>query len=217
MTDSPNRSNQPDPQPQDRPQPAWMVIAGDKALDLHARLVARDERALEEFIDVATPWLLALSQGILSDPDDAEEVVQEAFTIVWNRVGTVAPEPRGLMAWVVRVVRNRAIDRLRSRKRWLRKMQRLFEIGVDSEPFVTPREPNEVGTPGWHVHQTVHTALRILPAEQQMAVQLSFFQGLTHSEIARRLDIPIGTVKTRLSLAYEKLRRELGAMKDWIL
>jgi RNA polymerase sigma-70 factor (ECF subfamily) len=194
-----------------------MVVAGDKALDLHARLVARDERALEEFIEVATPWLLSLSQGILSDPDDAEEVVQEAFTIVWNRVGTVAPEPRGLMAWVVRVVRNRAIDRLRSRKRWLRKMQRLFEIGIDSEPFVSPREPNEVSSPGWHVHQSVHAALKVLPPEQQVAVQLSFFQGLTHSEIARRLDIPIGTVKTRLSLAYEKLRRELGAIKDWIL
>ena len=63
------------------------------------------------------PWLLGMAQALLSDPHEAEEVVQEAFTIIWNRIGQVPDEPRGLLAWTLRTTRNRAIDRLRSRKR----------------------------------------------------------------------------------------------------
>ncbi|MBI4500495.1 MAG: RNA polymerase sigma factor [Gemmatimonadetes bacterium] len=215
-------SRNPDPGPTGdqsdrRPRRAWTVLQGTRALDLHARLVARDERALEEFVELATPWILGVSQGILSDADDADEVVQETFIIVWDRIGTVTDDPRGLMAWAVRVARNRAIDRLRSRNRWLRKAQRLLASGTDSEPFATPGDLDEGGTPGWPVHRTVHAALESLPPEQQIAVQLAFFQGLTHSEIARHLDIPLGTVKTRLGLAFAKLRRALAPMKDWIL
>ena len=63
----------------------------------------------------------------------------------------------------------------------------------------------------------MHEALRALPPEQQVAVQLAYFHGLTHSEIARQLEIPLGTVKTRLRLAFEKLRAALAPMKDWVL
>ncbi|HZI21665.1 MAG TPA: sigma-70 family RNA polymerase sigma factor [Gemmatimonadales bacterium] len=192
-------------------------MAAAKALELHARLVARDERALAEFVEIAAPWLLGVSEAILRDADDAEEVVQEAIAIVWNRIGTVAEDPRGLMAWALRVVRNRAIDSLRSRKRWFRKARRIFEVGLDVDAVAAVRDIDEAGTPGWHVHRSVHAALETLPVDQRLAVQLAFFHGLTHSEIARQLDIPIGTVKTRLRLAFEKLRHALAPMKDWIL
>ncbi len=66
------------------------------ALSLHARLVARDERALAELIEVATPWLLGVAEGLLSDRAEAEEVVQEVFTVVWNGIGQVRNEPPGL-------------------------------------------------------------------------------------------------------------------------
>jgi RNA polymerase sigma-70 factor (ECF subfamily) len=184
---------------------------------LHARLAARDELALAELIALATPWLLGLLQALLRDPDQIEEVLQETFTIVWNRIGQVPTDPRGLMAWVLRVARNRAIDRLRSQRRQIRKSERLRALSDDSDAFAEPVEPNEASTPGWHVHRTVHNALETLPQEQLVVVHLAYFEGLTHSELAARLGIPIGTVKTRLRLAIDKLRPTLEAMKDWIV
>src|SRR5439155_1634768 len=154
---------------------------------------AGDEQALAELIEVVTPWLLGMAQALLSDPDEAEEVVQEAFTIVWSRIGQVPNAPRGLLAWVLRTARNRAIDRLRSRKRRLWKFAHLVAKGMDGEPFAEAEEPNEAGAPGWHVHQTVHAALEALPREQRVVVRLAYFHGLTHSRIAERLGIPVGT------------------------
>jgi RNA polymerase sigma-70 factor (ECF subfamily) len=88
---------------------------------------------------------------------------------------------------------------------------------MDDEPFAAAAEPNEAGTPGWHVHQTVHAALAALPREQQVVIRLAYFHGLTHSGVAARLGIPIGTVKTRLRLAVDRLRFALAPMKDWIV
>ena len=198
-----------------RPRPP--VLSSVQTLTLHARLAAREEDALGELIQVTTPWLLGIAQALLSDPDEAEEVVLEAFTIVWNRIGQVPDEPRGLLAWVLRVARNRAIDRLRSRQRRLRKSARLVAQSGDDQAFAPAEEPNEAGMPGWHVHETVHAALEALPQEQQTVVRLAYFHGLTHSEIAQRLGIPVGTVKTRLRLAFDKLRLVLTPMKDWIV
>jgi RNA polymerase sigma-70 factor (ECF subfamily) len=188
-----------------------------RAISLHARLVARDEAALAELIEETTPWLLGVAMGLLSDSTEAEEVVQEVFTVVWNRVGQVRNEPPGLLAWMLQIARNRAIDRLRSRKAWLRKATRLAAEGLDVAAFVAAEEPNEAATPGWHVHRSVHTALAALPPEQQLCVRLAYFEGLTHSSIAQLLGIPLGTVKTRLRLAFDKLRLALAPMKDWII
>ncbi len=191
-----------------------LSLSGERSL--RERLLARDERALAELIDLATPWLLGITQGMLSDPDEAEEVVQEAFTIVWQRIQLLEPGAPGLMPWLLRITRNRAIDRLRSRRRRRTKRARLEqESGL--EAVTPPHEPNEAAYPGWHVHESVHAALAALPAEQQAAVRLAYFQGLTHSEIAQRLDLPLGTVKTRLRLAFDKLRVALAPIKDWVL
>jgi RNA polymerase sigma-70 factor (ECF subfamily) len=67
------------------------------------------------------------------------------------------------------------------------------------------------------VHAQVHAALGALPLDQRTAVQLAYFEGLTHSEIAQRLGIPLGTVKTRLRLAFDRLRTALAGLKDWVL
>ncbi|HEV2750058.1 MAG TPA: RNA polymerase sigma factor [Gemmatimonadales bacterium] len=193
------------------------VLSPGRALSLHERLVARDEQALAELIELITPWLLGLAQALLEDADEAEEVVQESFATVWNKIGQVPADPLGLLPWVLRVTRNRAIDRLRSRRRLLRKVARFAAHAVEVEPFAEPEEPNEARVPGWHVHHAVHAALEVLPPEQQAVVWLAYFQGLTHTAIAARLGIPIGTVKTRLRLAFDKLRPLLAPMKDWIV
>lgn len=193
------------------------VLSASRALSLQERLVARDEQALAELIELIAPWLLGLAQAVLEDVDEAEEVVLEAFTTVWNKVGQVPTDPRGLLPWVLRVTRNRAIDRLRSRQRRRRKSARFAAHTVAAEPFAEPDEPNEVGVPGWHMYQTIHAALQALPPEQQTVVRLAYFQGLTHAAIAELLAVPIGTVKTRLRLAFDKLRPVLASMKDWIV
>ncbi len=183
---------------------------------LQQRLLARDERALAELVETMTPWLLGLAQGMLSDRDEAEEVVQEAFTIVWRRVDLFDRESGRLVPWLLRITRNRAIDRLRARRRHRRKAERVLRESTGNTT-VAPVEPNEAAHPGWQVHEQVHQALRSLPADQGQVVQLAYFEGLTHSEIAGKLGIPLGTVKTRLRLALEKMRIGLASIRDWVL
>jgi RNA polymerase sigma-70 factor (ECF subfamily) len=194
-------------------RPPSLAVAGQAGL--RARLVARDERALVELIELATPWLLGLVQGMLHDQDEAEEVVAQVFATAWERVGTLGDEHESLMPWLLRIARNRAIDRLRRRSRIRRKAERLavYEGAAASVPF---QEPDEAAQPGWHVHRSVHAALDTLPEEQRAVVQLAYFSGHTHSEIAEELGIPMGTVKTRLRLALDKLRTALGPIRDWV-
>ena len=191
------------------------LIPTERERSLRDRLLRGEEEALGELVDVAAPWLLGLVQGMLHDRHEAEEVVQDTFVTLWQRTHLLDPEADGLMPWLMRVARNRAIDRLRARGRWRRKLRRVQVEAASAEPFGRAVEPNEAARPGWHVHDTVHAALNDLPAEQQRVVALSYFEGLTHSEIAGRLDLPIGTVKTRLRLAFDKLRPALAHLKDW--
>jgi RNA polymerase sigma-70 factor (ECF subfamily) len=178
--------------------------------------MARDEQALVELIEQASPWLLGLTTSMLSDQDEAEEVVLEVFATAWDRVGGLSDEHDALLPWLLRIARNRAIDRLRRRRRWRLKLARAEAYGELAPDRVRATEVDEAAQPGWHVRQSVHGALERLPPEQREVVQLAYFQGLTHSEIARRLGIPMGTVKTRLRLAFDKLRVSLGGIKDWI-
>ncbi len=195
-------------------QPTTLALAGQAGL--RERLVARDERALVELIELATPWLLGLVQGMLHDQDEAEEVVSQVFATAWDRVGRLGAGHDSLMPWLLRIARNRAIDRLRRRGRLRRKAARLEAYEAAGPASVPFREPDESAHPGWHVHRSVHAALRALPEEQHAVVRLAYFAGLTHSEIARELGIPMGTVKTRLRLAFEKLRTALAPIRDWV-
>jgi RNA polymerase sigma-70 factor (ECF subfamily) len=194
--------------------PNRFTVAGEASL--RRRLVERDERALVELIELAGPWLLGLTRTLLGDADEAEEVVLEVFTTAWDRIGGLGEEHEMLLPWLFRIARNRAIDRLRRRRRQRRKLERAEAYGELATGEVAPATVDEAATPGWHVHQSVHAALAMLPDEQQEAVRMAYFEGLTHSEIARELGIPMGTVKTRLRLAFGKLRTALAPIRDWV-
>ncbi len=179
------------------------------------RLKARDERALEELYDLLAPWVLGLALRILQDEDEAEEVVADAFAQVWRRVDKHESERGPLVPWILAIARNRALDALRRRRRWWRKAQRWeralsAQQGADAGPAL-----HEASVPGWPLHREVHAALAALPEEQRRVVLLAYFEGLTHSEIARRLDQPLGTVKTRLRIAHQKLSAALDHLRDW--
>lgn len=192
------------------------MLTLEREASLQARLLARDERALVELVELVSPWLLGVAQAMLSDRDEAEEVVQEAFTIVWRRADLFDRESGRLVPWLLRITRNRAIDRLRAKRRRALKHNRFLDHEGAGANRTGAVEPNEAALPGWHVHETVHAALRTLSEEQQQVVRLAYFEGLTHSEIAGRLGIPLGTVKTRLRLAFDKLRTGLASIRDWV-
>lgn len=183
---------------------------------LRKRLVARDERALVELIDVATPWLLGVAEGILRDGAEAEEVVLEAFRRVWDQISSIADTSAGLMPWLLRVTRNLAIDRVRARKRRFDSEVALAAELV-YEALRAPESVVDAGVPGTPAHTAVHDAIHALSQEQAHAVRLAFFSGLSHSEIALALGVPLGTVKSRLRLAFDKLRVSLADIREWAL
>ena len=179
------------------------------------RLRARDESALAELYDALAPWVLGLAFRILQDEDEAEEVVADTFTQVWTRVDRHDESRGALVPWILSIARHRALDELRRRTRWWRRAERWGEAQI-AEHDADTQAPVEAAIPGWPVHREVHRALASLPEEQQRVVTLAYFEGLSHSEIARRLGQPLGTVKTRIRAAQAKLADALSHLKDWL-
>jgi RNA polymerase sigma-70 factor (ECF subfamily) len=201
--------------PSDTAQPGRRLLETGRETSLRKRLVARDERALAELVEVATPWLLNVARAMLREEDEAEEVVTEAFRQLWQNLPSAAGEHAGLMPYLMRVTRHRAIDRLRARRR----RQRLLSAAAlaTEPPVVPPSEPDEAGRPGYQVHAQVHAALNALPSDEQAVVQLAYFRGLSQSEAAAALGIPLGTVKSRLRRAFGRLRQSLAGLEDWVV
>jgi RNA polymerase sigma-70 factor, ECF subfamily len=192
-----------------------VAASQEQEATLRQRIVMRDERALAELIQLTTPWLLGVAQAMLQDADDAEDVVMETFRVVWSSLARSESDAIGLMPLLLRITRQRAIDRLRHRARGRRLADALMPSAIEQDTL-HPVEPNEAAAPGWHIHSHVHAALALLPAEQLTAVTLAYFDGLAQSEIATRLGVPLGTVKTRIRLALSRLRTSLAPLKDWI-
>lgn len=180
---------------------------------LLARLRARDETALAELYDQLAPWVLGLAFRILHDDDEAAEVMSDVFVHVWSRIEQHDARRGALTPWVLSIARNRALDLLRRRRRWWRRTER---AGALEPTSVDPDTDVEYAVPGWPVHRAVHTALGELPVEQRRLVELAYFEGLSHSEIAQRTGEPLGTIKTRLRMAQRRLAERLAHLRDWI-
>lgn len=144
----------------------------------------------------------AVTLRILGSRPDAEEVLQEAFLEVWRRAREFDPARGGLETWVITIARTRAIDR----KRALGTVARVVEEVATQPPpaSATPVDPSEAAEQG-QAQARVAAAMRTLPAEQRLVVELAYFEGLSQREIAERTGDPLGTVKTRARLALEKL------------
>jgi RNA polymerase sigma-70 factor (ECF subfamily) len=183
---------------------------------LERRLKAGDERALGELYDLVAPWILGLALHILHDADEAEDVVGDVFVQVWRHVAQHDAGRGPLVPWILSIARNRSLDVLRRRRRWWRKSARLEQARAADGGDIAPVGPHEATVPGWPVHREVHAALAALSEEQRRVVMLSYFEGLSHREIARRLHQPLGTVKTRLRMAHQRLTEGLKHLKDWV-
>jgi RNA polymerase sigma-70 factor, ECF subfamily len=190
-------------------------LSQEQERSLERRLKARDERALGELYDQIAPWVLGLTFRILQDEDEAEEVVGDVFVQVWRHINQHDARRGPLVPWILSIARNRALDVLRRRRRWWRKTERIAQAQGAPEDNVAST-PHEAAVPGWPVHREVHAALAALPEEQRHVVLLSYFEGLSHREIARRLKQPLGTVKTRMRMAQQRLTERLKHLKDWL-
>ncbi len=193
-------------------------LSQEREATLLRRLKSRDQTALAELYDLLSPWVLGLVFRILQDAGEAEEVLSDVFVQIWDHIDQHDARRGPFVPWVLSIARNRALDALRRRRRWWRKAERWeqarsAEGGGDQVPAP---DPAEAAVPGWPVHQEVHRAMAALPEEQRRVVMLAHFEGLTHSEIARRTGQPLGTVKTRLRMAHAKLAEALRDLKDWM-
>ena len=168
---------------------------------LLSRVIARDTAAIGELYDRHSRLLFGLILRILRDRSEAEEVLQEVFVQVWTRADTYNVELGVPAAWMVRVARNRAIDRLR------RKTVHLRAVEAAIEPFA-PEDPERLAALEQR-RRCVQEALDALPADQRELIEQAYFLGLTHAELAARFNLPLGTVKTRIRAGMMSLRGHL--------
>jgi len=173
---------------------------------LIAAIAAGDRDAFGRFYDLTAPMAFGLIRRVLRDPEAAAEVLQEVFWQVWQDAPRYDPTRGTPEAWLVMRAKTRAIDRLRS----IRRRDRTFVAPVDES--VALRSPDPAPNPGVAAEDRglIQTALAQLPEPQRRVIELAFFEGLTHSEIATRLGEPLGTVKTRARLGLDRLRGVLG-------
>jgi len=170
------------------------------------RCAARDQAALAALYDESSGLVYTLVLRMLGDAADAEEVTMDVYSQVWRSAAGYDAARGTVAAWLVAMARSRALDKIRSRSGRVQREQPLMEIEETAAWAASPESDAEASQRRRHVF----VALASLPPEQSQAVQLAFFSGLTHSELAERLGQPLGTVKTRIRQGMMKLRDQLG-------
>jgi RNA polymerase sigma-70 factor, ECF subfamily len=165
------------------------------------RIVARDETALAHLYDRYARMLSSMLNRILRDTQAAEEILQDIFYQLWCTASRFDASRGSLPGWLLVIGRNRAISRLRHHNPAAGEelMENTTVLPITLESEIAQQQ----------LLGRVKGALESLPKEQRAAIELAYFEGMTHSEIARRTGDPLGTVKTRLRSAMETLKRNL--------
>ncbi len=170
----------------------------ERQRELLLAVAAGDEAALSDLYDLFERPLFSLGIRWLGERGLAEELVQEVIVRVWKGAATFDPKRGQAGSWIFGVARNAATDLARAKQR--------RPVPVEEvQPPNRDRWDEETAWQGWEVGQAIGT----LPLEQQQVVELAFVNQCTHAEIAKSLDVPLGTVKTRMYLGLKKLRARL--------
>jgi RNA polymerase sigma-70 factor, ECF subfamily len=179
--------------------------SGDPAADLEAirRVAHGDADALAALYDRHSRSVYSLAFRIVGDGSEAEEVVQDVFAQAWRQAERYDTTRGAVVAWLLMMTRSRAIDRIRAR----RGLPPLAPDGWKGlSEVVDPGAGPELQTLSGEQIRRLQTALHSLPLAQRLTIQLAFYEGLTHVEIAERLEEPLGTIKTRIRLGLLRLR-----------
>jgi RNA polymerase sigma-70 factor (ECF subfamily) len=169
------------------------------------RCASRDESALAALYDESSQLAYTIAKRILQDDADASEVVLDVYKQVWEAAARFDEQRGSAVAWIVVLARSRAMDRRRSRMARMRtpataeELHNLISSEANPESLAMASQSS----------RSVKRALEAVPVEQRQALELAFFAGLSHSEIADHLGEPLGTVKTRIRLAVNRLRELL--------
>jgi RNA polymerase sigma-70 factor (ECF subfamily) len=169
------------------------------------RMAAGDERALGELYDRHGRAAYALACAIVGERADADEVVVDVFGQAWRAAAQFEPARGSVGSWLATIARSRALDLVRARGRRSRALERATQLSVESGG-----EPADRTVERTEARGLVTRALADLPEPQRRAIELAYFDGLSHSEIAAQLGEPLGTVKTRIRDGMAKLRTLLG-------
>ena len=167
----------------------------------------KDAEAFEVFYDRHGGAAYSLAYRILGERGAAEDCIQEAFISIWRSGGKFDPTRGSVRSWTLSIVRNRAIDVLRS------KAGKAPKMTFDDDEILESRPSDRLTEEEAMRHETadeVRGALSQLPGEQAKVIQLAYFGGFSQSEIAGMLNVPLGTVKGRMRLGLEKIRGELA-------
>lgn len=187
-----------------RPGAERLGAAGEDAdAPLLTRVAAGDEQALAALYDRVSAVAYGLALRITGDADMAEDVVQEALLRVWRRADRYEPERGAARPWLLRLVRNLAIDHVRTRG--ARGRAELRGGSEEHEQHAEPERPEDAFARRERGAR-VRAALEELPSEQRRAIETAYFEGLSHAEIAARENTPLGTVKTRIRDGVMRLR-----------
>lgn len=163
---------------------------------------SRDKASFEILFDRFGPRIKGMMEKSGASTDLAEDLVQDVMLTVWRKAALYRPDKGAVSTWIYTVARNARIDRLR-------RLPAQPYIDVETLMVASEDESPEAEAIGSQQGDLVRSALEKLPSEQRQVVEMAFAEYKPHSEIARDLDLPIGTVKSRLRLAYRKLREEL--------
>ena len=165
-------------------------------------LIAGDTRAIESLYDRYSRLAFGLAYKMLNDPMAAEDVVQEAFVALWRHGRSFDSERGQLRSWLLRIVRNRAIDRIRGNAT-------RREIGNIEDANLSVEDTAWDHVVASADRSQVRALLDGLPMSQRRAIELSYFGGLSQPEVAVTMRVPLGTVKSRQRLALQKMRHSL--------
>jgi RNA polymerase sigma factor (sigma-70 family) len=167
------------------------------------------EQAMEIFYQRYYRYAYALAYRLLHESTAAEDIVQEVFLSVWRKAATYQRQHGSVYSWLQAIVHHRTIDRLRSvayrNNQWAP-----LQVEGEQDP---PCPQSDVWEEAWQKEQSqlIRSALAQLPAEQRDVIELAYFQGYTHTEIATQKQIPLGTVKGRMRLGLQKMKNLLQA------
>ena len=188
-----------------KPAPLPPTTVDDHALIL--RMASGDEQAIGSLYDRHATLLHAAAWRITGERADAEEVLADAFAQAWRGASTYDGKRGSVGAWLMTITRTRALDLVRARGR----RERLLDNILADDPFApTPGRDDTSRTAEENERRRLLTAaISALSAAQRHAIELAFYEGLSHSEIATQLNEPLGTVKTRVRLGLQKLREAL--------
>jgi|SRR5437867_2344226 len=174
--------------------------------ELLRRMAGGDRDAFAAFYDAYAPLAFGLIRRILRNAAEAEEVFQEVFWEIWQSAADYDPKRGSPEAWVVVRAKSRGIDRARA----IRRRSEMTAGALTQVVTAAAQEPGRDPGVGAEERGAVRGALGQLPQNQREIIELAYFDGLTQTEIAERLNQPLGTVKTRMRLGMDKLRSLMG-------